>query len=130
MFSIQYSMSRWSQSISTGHRGKSQGPTSGENAPLRGKGEECRGKKYIPHFPPQDLPQHPAVSSHADLGMRKVMHAVGGPYEPETVLRETDNHMGPDSQNISGKRCGGEARRADPKQKARYIAWSVAETFA
>ena len=48
----------------------------------------------------------------------------------EAVLRETDVHMGPESENILSERYGGEARRANLKQKARHIARSVAETFA
>ena len=69
----------------------------------------------------------PAVPSHADLNMRKVMLGSGGP-NYKTVLLDTDIHMGPDSENIPGERCG-EARRANLKQKARFISWSVAETF-
>ena len=58
------------------------------------------------HFPPQDLPQHQAIPSHAELDMREVMHADGGP-NYQTVMRETDIHMGPDSENIPSERCGG-----------------------
>ena len=37
--------------------------------------------------------------------------------------------MGPDSENIPSERSGGEARRANLKQNARYLKLSVAETF-
>ena len=66
--------------------------------------------------------------SHADLDMRKVMLAAGGP-NYETVLHDADIQMGPNSQIIPSKRCGGEARRANLKRKARYTTQSVAETF-
>ena len=53
------------------------------------------------------------------------MLAAGG-LNYETVLRD----IGPASENIPSERCGGEARRANLKRKARYITRSVAETFA
>ena len=43
------------------------------------------------------------------------------------MLREKDTHIGPNSKKIPSERF--EARRANLKQKARYIVWSVAETF-
>ena len=48
----------------------------------------------------------------------------------ESVLRDMDILMGRDSENIPSERCEGEARRANPKRKARFITRSVAETFA
>ena len=83
------------------------------------------------HSPPQYLPPPPAVPSNADLDMRKVMLAAGGP-NFETVLHDADIQMpvGPDSQIIPSERCGGEARQANLKRKARYITQSVAKTFA
>ena len=85
----------------------------------------------------------PAVPSHADLDMRKVMLAAGGLNyktvlrdtdihigpDSETVLRDTDIHIGPDSENFPSERRGGEARRANLKRKARYIMLSIAKTF-
>ena len=68
-------------------------------------------------------------SQPCSAGHAQVMLAAGGP-NYESVLRDTDSHMGPDSENIPGERCGGEARRANLKQKARFITRSVAETFA
>ena len=51
------------------------------------------------HIPPhQDLLKHPAIPSHAELDMHKVIDAAGGT-NYETVLCETDIHMGPDSEN-------------------------------
>ena len=61
--------------------------------------------------------------------MRKVMLAAGGP-NYESVLRDTDSHTGPDSENIPSERCRGEARRANLNRKARFVTRSVAETFA
>ena len=59
------------------------------------------------------------------------MHTAGGP-NYETVIRETDIrvNMGPNSDNIPSEWCGGEARWANLKRKARYIARTIAEKFA
>ena len=81
------------------------------------------------HSPPPPDPQPPSIPSHASLGMRKVMLAAGGP-SYEKVLHDADIQIGPDAENIPSERCGGEARRANLKRKARYITRSVAETFA
>ena len=40
-----------------------------------------------------DAVQSPAIPSHAELDMCKVMHAAGGP-NYKTVLHDTDIHMG------------------------------------
>ena len=61
--------------------------------------------------------------------MHDAMLAAGGP-NYETVLHDANTQMVPDSENIPSERCGGEARRANLKQKAKYITRSVAETFA
>ena len=81
------------------------------------------------HSALRDLQQPPAIPSHPELDMHKLMNAFGGP-NYETVLRETNIHMGSDSEKIPSERFGGEARRANLKRKAKDIAWSVAETFA
>ena len=80
---------------------------------------------------PQDLqqPVAPINPGRAQLDMRKVMFTAGGP-DYDRVLQETDVHIGADASNIPSERCGGEARRANLKRKARHIARSVAETFA
>ena len=70
----------------------------------------------------------PSSSQPCRLDMRKVMLAAGG-LNYKTVLRDTDIHIGPDSENFPSERCGGEARRANLKRKARYIMLSVAKTF-
>ena len=69
--------------------------------------------------------------------MRKVVLAAGGP-NYETVLHDVDAHWQKEQDSSSGtgtgiipsERCGGDARQANLKRKARYISRSVAETFA
>ena len=71
------------------------------------------------HSPPPQYPPHPPAvlrPRHADLDLRKAMLAAGGP-NYETVLHDADTQMGPDSENIPSERCGGEARRANLKQR-------------
>ena len=78
--------------------------------------------------PPEDLPQPPVVPSQvADIC--KAMLQAGGP-NYQKVLQDADIQMGTHSRNIPSKRCGGEARRAILKRKARFITRSAAETFA
>ena len=86
------------------------------------------------HSPSEDLqppaaPEQGDIHSQPQLDMREVMRAAGGP-NFLTVLHNTDVHMGPHSDKIPSERCGGEARRANLKRKARHIARSAAETFA
>jgi hypothetical protein len=78
--------------------------------------------------PPEDLLQSPVVPSQA-ADMCKAMLQAGGP-NYQKVLQDADIHMGTHSENIPSERCGGEARRAILKRKARYITRSAAETFA
>ena len=90
----------------------------------------------LPSPPPQYSPQVKARNTqpspdldYADLDMRNAMLAAGGP-NYETVLHDADTQMGSDSGNIPSERCGGGARQANLKRKARYKPMSVAETFA
>ena len=50
------------------------------------------------HIPPPPPIRAFATPSLAEVEMHKVMHPAGGQHY-ETVLRETDFHMGPDSEN-------------------------------
>ena len=98
---------------------------------LRTTNDPILSPKHCPHLnilPLNIFPYPPAVPSHADLDMRKVKLAAGGP-NYETVLHDADIQMGPESQIIPSERCGGQARQANLKQKARYITRSVAETL-
>ena len=84
---------------------------------LRTTNDLIQSPKHCPHrniLLLNIFPQPPAVPSHADLDMRKVMLAAGGP-NCESVLHDADIQMGPDSQIIPSERCGGEARRANLK---------------
>jgi hypothetical protein len=61
--------------------------------------------------------------------MCKAMLQAGGP-NYQKVLQDADIQMVPHAGNITSERCGGEARRAILKRKARFITRSAAETFA
>ena len=82
--------------------------------------------------PDDDLPENPPpppARVPALPDMRKVMQVAGGPNYGD-ILREVDDHFGPDADGIPSERCGGESRRPLLKRKASQISRSVAETFA
>ena len=78
--------------------------------------------------PPEDLPYPPDVLGQA-ADMCKAMFQAGGP-NYQKVLQDAGIQMATHSGNIPSERCGGEARRAILKRKARFITRSAAETFA
>lgn len=62
--------------------------------------------------------------------MRTVMQRTGGP-DYEDMIRELDDHMGPDKQiDVPSERCGGGVRRIQLKRKATEMSRSLSETFA
>jgi hypothetical protein len=62
--------------------------------------------------------------------MRTVMQRTGGP-DYEDMIREIDDHMGPDKQiDVPSERCGGGVRRIQLKRKATEMSRSLSETFA
>ena len=75
----------------------------------------------IPSLPiirhdPQPSPDLDMQTQTCAKQLRQSMLAAGGP-NYETVLHDADTQMGPDSENIPSERCGGEARRANLKQR-------------
>ena len=61
-------------------------------------------RRHIPPTGPATTPSHSQANpSHAELDMREVMDAEGGP-NYETVLLKTDMHMRPDSERYDPQR--------------------------
>ena len=80
-------------------------------------------RRSPPQSPPRHLPQPAAAPRLAELDMRKVMLAAGGP-NYESVLRDTDSHMGPDSEAIPAsdvEQKSGEPRRSQASLNSKMI---------
>ena len=83
-------------------------------------------------FLPNPAPPQPevAVAPLRLPDMRTVMQRTGGP-DYEDMIREIDDHMGPDKHlDVPSERCGGGVRRIQLKRKATEMSRSLSEIFA